>query len=130
MTLSPFRNTALLCGVSYGTARPAGSPAGPCGVPIVSGDRGRRNLKPLVTGHISCRGLGRSGVAGVDTRGVPTARPPSRFGPRQGFAETTNPDHADALRGNGVAGAEHGSDPGRSGGRPPEPPPPRRPDRN
>src|SRR5919106_2286597 len=106
MTLSPFRNTALLCGVSYGTARPARRSACPCGVFIVSGDRGRRNLKPLVTGHISCRGLGRGRVAGVDTRGVPTARPPSRFGPREGFAQTTNPDHADALRRIGVAGAE------------------------
>src|SRR5919106_6678706 len=52
MTLSPFRNTALLYGRCWRRYVPAARLAGPGGTSLYQGTLPPRNSKPQVTGHI------------------------------------------------------------------------------
>src|SRR5919106_2590960 len=130
MTLSPFRNTALLYGRCWRRCVPAARLAGPGGTPLYQGTLPPRNSKPQVTGHISRRpprtGLGPDRLVRLDRttgRGATSSLP----GPRQHLLEAADANDPNARRGVRVAGAEHRLDPRGRGGRQPERQPRRRP---
>src|ERR671918_2469540 len=84
MTLSPFRNTALLYGRCWRRCVPAARPAGPGGTLLYQETLPPRNSKPQVTAHISRRpprtGLGSDRLVRLDRtagRGAPSALPPT-----------------------------------------------------
>src|ERR687891_1807929 len=130
MTLSPFRNTALLYGRCWRRCVPAARPAGPGGTLLYQETLPPRNSKPQVTAHISRRpprtGLGSDRLVRLDRtagRGAPSALP----GPRQHLVEATDANDPNARRRVSVPGAEHRLDARGRGGRQPERQPRRRP---
>src|ERR671919_228502 len=79
MTLSPFRNTALLYGRCWRRCVPAARLAGPGGTSLYQGTLPPRNSKPQVTGHFHADHLGRASAPTVSSASTePPAAEPRR----------------------------------------------------